>query len=55
MVRIMGDREFEEEREERADQWSSGGVMPDADETWSVPADDPDATWPLNDSGARQR
>jgi hypothetical protein len=30
-----------------ADQWVAGGTMPDADDTWSVPSDDPDATWPV--------
>jgi hypothetical protein len=40
---------FEEEKQddERADQWIAGGTLPDADETWTVPPDDPDATYPL--------
>jgi hypothetical protein len=33
--------------EERADQWSAGGTLPDFDETWTVPPEDPDATYPL--------
>ena len=40
-------REREEESEQRADQWIAGGTIPDADETWSVPPDDLDATWPI--------
>lgn len=35
------------ETDERADQWSAGGTAPDLDETWTVPPDDPDATYPL--------
>jgi hypothetical protein len=35
------------DNEERADQWSAGGTLPDLDETWTVPPEDPDATYPL--------
>jgi len=43
------DRESDEQRDsdDRSDQWSAGGTLPDLDETWSVPPDDPDATWPI--------
>ena len=34
-------------REGDADQWVAGGTLPDLDETWGIPADDPDATVPL--------
>jgi len=40
-------REEPEEKDERADQWSAAGTLPDFDETWSVPPDDLDATWPI--------
>ncbi|HYI12004.1 MAG TPA: hypothetical protein VEK57_23315 [Thermoanaerobaculia bacterium] len=32
---------------EIAEQWVAAGTMPDADETWNVPIEDPDATVPL--------
>ena len=41
---------YEDERtEERevTEQWVAGGTPPEADETWSVPKDDPEATWPI--------
>ena len=42
-------REQEEVRDDRevAEQWVAGGTMPDPDETWNVPVEDLDATWPL--------
>jgi hypothetical protein len=42
-------REHEEVRDDRevAEQWVAGGTMPDPDETWNVPMEDLDATWPL--------
>jgi len=51
---MMRNRDFEDERDsdERADQWIAGGTLPDLDETWTVPPDDLDATWP---TGERQR
>jgi len=35
------------EESEVAEQWVGGGTMPDSDQTWGVPIDDPDATWPV--------
>ena len=37
-----------DDRDQRADQWTAGGTVPDMDETWTVPPDDPDATWPIS-------
>lgn len=37
----------EEDESEVAGQWVAGGTLPEADETWTVPVEDPDATVPL--------
>ena len=41
------DRYGDEQGDQRADQWTVGGTVPDMDETWIVPPDDLDATWPV--------
>jgi hypothetical protein len=43
----MDYEEQEREPEQNADQWAAGGTVPDVDETWTIPMDDPDATVPL--------
>lgn len=43
----MNRQEPNEDERQINDQWVAGGTVPDADETWNVPKDDPDATWPM--------